>query len=100
MSCLPGECPCFLALCHWWKYACVVDLALQECSKVTLDDVEVLGECCPSCYDFYLNIIVLVIVSGAVSLSQVDVAFNVLDLSVIDIGCISYMRVSSRSEDD
>ena len=29
--------------------------------------------------------LVLVLVFGAVSLSQVDVAFNVLDLSVVDI---------------
>ena len=32
-----------------------------------------------------LNLLVLVFVSGAVSLSHVDVAFNVLDLSVVDI---------------
>ena len=35
--------------------------------------------------DSSLNLLVLVFVSGAVSLSQVDVAFNVLDLSVVDI---------------
>ena len=31
------------------------------------------------------EILVLVFVSGTVSLSQVDVAFNVLDLSVVDV---------------
>ena len=33
------------------------------------------------------NLLVLVFVSCAVSLSQIDVAFNVLDLSVVDILC-------------
>ena len=32
-----------------------------------------------------LNVLVFVFVSGAVSLSHVDVALNVLDLSVVDI---------------
>ena len=60
----------------------VVDLSLQACSNVTLEIVAVLGECCPSGRDSSLNLLVLVFVSGAVSLSHVDVAFNVLDLSV------------------
>ena len=42
-------------------------------------------KCCPFGRDSSLNLLVLVLVSGAVSLSQVDVVFNVLDLSVIDI---------------
>ena len=38
-----------------------------------------------------LNLLVLVFVSGAVSLSQVDIAFNVLDLSVVDIyWCVGF----------
>ena len=44
-----------------------------------------LGESCPSGRDSSLNLLVLVFVSGAVTLSQVDVAFNALDLSVVDI---------------
>ena len=52
---------------------------------VTLDDVAVLGECCPSSRNSFLKLHVLVFVSGAVSLSQVGVAFNVLDLSVFDM---------------
>ena len=47
--------------------------------------LKVLGECCPFGHDPSLNLLVLVFVSGAVSLSQVDVAFNVLGLSVVDI---------------
>ena len=45
----------------------------------------VLGECCPSDRDIYLNILALVFVSGAVSLSQIDTDVNFLDLSCIDI---------------
>ena len=44
-----------------------------------------LGECCPPGRDSSLNLLVSVFVSGAVSLSQVDVAFNILDLSVVNI---------------
>ena len=69
--------------CHCWKYARVVDLSLETCSNITLEDVALLGECCPSGRDSSLNLLVLVFVSGAVSLSKV--AFNILDLSVIDI---------------
>ena len=71
----------FPAECHCWKYA----LSLQECSSVTLDDVAVLRECCTSARDSSLNLLVLVLVSGAGSLSQLDVAFNVFDRSVGDI---------------
>ena len=66
-------------------------MSLQACSNVTLEDVTVLGECGPSSHDSSLELLVLVFVSGAVSLSQVDVAFNVLNLSVVDIyWCISF----------
>ena len=60
-------------------------LSLQACSNVTLEDVSVLSEFCPSSRDSYLNLLVLVFVSDSVSLSQVDVAFNVLVLSDIDV---------------
>ena len=49
---------------------------LQACSNVTFEDVALLGECCPSGRGISLNILVLVIVSGAVSLYQVGVTFN------------------------
>ena len=38
----------------------VVDLFLQACSSVTLEDVAVLGECCPSGRDSSVNLLVLV----------------------------------------
>ena len=72
-----------------WNYAWVVDLSLQAtgtclkrqaCSSVTLEDVMLLGECCPSGRNSSLDLPVLVFVSDAVSLSQVDVDFNALDL--------------------
>ena len=44
-----------------------------------------LAECGPSGRDSSLNLLVMDFVSGAVSLSQVDVAFNVLNLSVVNI---------------
>ena len=75
----------FRAVCHCWKYAWVVDVSLEACSNVTFEDVAVLGKCRPSGRDSSLNLLVLVFVSGAVSLSQVDAAFNVIDLSVGDI---------------
>jgi len=55
--------PC--AVFHCWKYAWVVDLSLQACSNITLEDVTVLGECCPSGRDSSLNLFFLVFVSGA-----------------------------------
>ena len=76
---------CFRAVCHCWKYAWAVDLPLQACPNVTIEDGAVLGECCPSGRDSSLNLFVFVFVSGAVSLSQIDEAFNVLDLSVVDV---------------
>ena len=46
-------------------------MSLQTCSNVTVEDVAMFGECCPSGRNFYLNLLVLVFVSGIVSLSQV-----------------------------
>ena len=61
------------------------------CSNVTLEGNAVLGECCQPGRDSYSNLLVLVFVSGATSLSKVDVAFNVLDLSVVDIyWCVTF----------
>ena len=60
---------------------------------VTLEDVAILGECCPSGHGSSLDLIVLVFVSGAVSLSHVDVAFNVLYLSFVDIyWCVIFLH--------
>ena len=67
------------------SYAYIVDLSLQACSNVTLEDVAVLGKCCPSGGNSSVNLLLLVFVSDAVSLSQVDAAFNVLELTVVDI---------------
>ena len=55
-------------------------MSLLACSSVTLEYVAVLDDCCPPGRDSSLNFLVLVFVSGAVSLSQVNVAVNVLDL--------------------
>ena len=64
-------------------------MSLQACSNVALEDVAVLGECCTfHDRDSSLNLLVLVFVSGAIYLSHVDVVFNVLGLSVVDI-CLS-----------
>ena len=60
-------------------------MSLRACANVTFEYVAVLGEYCPSGSDSPLNLLVLVVFSGAVSLSLVGVAFNVLDLSVVDI---------------
>ena len=49
-----------------------------SCRRVSssrfLEDVAVLGECCSSSRDSSLKLIILVFVSGAVVLCQVDVA--------------------------
>ena len=68
----------------------VVDL--RACSNVTVQDVAVLGECCAPGRDSSLNLLVLFcFASGVVPLSQIDVAFNVLDLSVDDIyWCVGF----------
>ena len=50
-------------------------LVSQTRSNVTLEDVAVLAECCPSGHDSSLNLLVLVFVSGVVSPSQVDVLY-------------------------
>ena len=53
----------------------------QAGSKVTLDYVAVLDECCPGGHDSSLNYLYLDgFFSGPVSLSRVDVALNVLSL--------------------
>ena len=44
----------------------VVDLSLHASSNVTLENVAVLGECCPAGRDSSLNRFVLVYISGAV----------------------------------
>ena len=49
------------------------------------EDVAVLGECCASSRDSVFNLLGFVFLSGAVALSQVDIAFNVLDVNVVDI---------------
>ena len=58
-------------------------LTLQACSNVTIEDVAVPGECCSSTRDSSWYLLVLVFVSVAVSLSQVDVTVNVLDLNIV-----------------
>ena len=83
---MSGECPCFRPEgIAGSAQTFVIDLSLQACSDITLKNVAVLGECCPPGRDSSLNLIVLVFASDAVSLSQADVAFNVVDLSVVDI---------------
>ena len=67
-------------------------LFLQARPNVTLEDVVMLSECCPSGRDPSLNLRVLVFVCGVVSLCQADVAFNVLYLRCVDI--IYYIGVS------
>ncbi|KAK2170756.1 hypothetical protein NP493_1143g01020 [Ridgeia piscesae] len=64
---------------------------IMSCRFASSKNVAVLGKCCPSGRDSSLNLITLIFVSGAISLSQVDVAFNVLDLSVGDIyWCVGF----------
>ena len=92
------------SLLGWWVpmfprcmpllYSWVVELSFQACSNVTLEDVAVLGECCPSSRDSSLNILVLVFVSGAVFLSQVDVAFNVLDRVLLTYIGVSFSIIT------
>ena len=68
------------------------ELCLQACFNVTLEYVAVLDECCLSGRGSSLNLVVLILVSGAVTLYQLDVAFNVLDLSVFDIyWCVAFI---------
>ena len=70
-------------MCYFWKYARVVDLSLQACSSVTHEGLSVIGECCSSGRYSSLNLLVLVLVFDVLSLSQVGVTFNVLDLNAI-----------------
>ena len=71
---------------HVISRSTLVHLSLQARSNVSLEYITVLGQCCPSGRDFSLNLFVLVVIPGAVSLSsQVDVTFNVLDLRVVNI---------------
>ena len=72
-------------MCHCWKYACIIDFSLKAGSSVIIEDVAVLGECCPSGRDSSLNLLVLIFIFGAVSLSLVDAAFNVFYLSGVDL---------------
>ena len=66
-------------------------MSFQACCNVTLEDVAMLGECCPSGRDSSLNLLVLVFVSGAVSVARIDLALTVLDLSVVDIyWCVGF----------
>ena len=53
-------------------------------SSVSLEDVAVLAECCPSRRDSSLKLLDLVFVSDGVTLSQLDVA-NIRDLGFVDI---------------
>ena len=64
-----------------------IDLSLQAGSNVTLEDVAILAKCSPTGRDFIFESACLVCVSGAVSLSQTDVAFNIIYLRVVDL-CI------------
>ena len=95
-----GECPCFRAVCHCWKYAWIVDLSLQVCPCITLENIAVLGECFPSGRESSLNLIVFVFASGAVSLSQIDVGFNVLDLGIVVFSSSPLASTCSSSDPD
>ena len=95
-----GECSHLIAVCHCWKYASVGDLSLHACSNVTLEGVAVLGECCPSGRDSSLKLLVFDFIAGALSLSQVDVAFNVLDLDVYHFPSSPLSSTCSSSDPD
>ena len=60
-------------------------MSLQACPDVILEDIAVLGESRPSGCDSSLNLLALVVVSGAVSLPKGDVAFNVPCMSSVVI---------------
>ena len=64
------------------------EMSFHACPNVTIEDVAMLSQCYPSGHDSSLNLIVLFFVPGTVSMSQIDVAFNVLDLGVVDIYCM------------
>jgi len=75
-------------------YALIIDLTLHIGSIRTLEDVGVLGECCPPGRDSSLNVLILILVVGDVSLNQIDVDFNVLHLSGVDIYCIAIFSIT------
>ena len=60
---------------------------LEAGSNVILEDVAVLGECCPFGRDS-LSVFVLAVVSGAVSLSQIEIAVTILYMSGVSIVCM------------
>ena len=60
-------------------------LTIQAGSNIIPKHITVPGECCPFGSDSSLNLLVLVVASGAVSLPQVDVACDVLDLRAVDV---------------
>ena len=69
-------------------------MPLQTCPNVTLTYVGKLGECCLSGSDISLNLLVLVFISGAVYLSQIDVTCTVLYLSVVNIyWCVLFIII-------
>ena len=71
---------------HCWKCAdFCYRLVSSSMFRYHPKNVAVLGECCPPGRDSSLNLLVLAFASGAVSLSKADIAFNVVDLSVVDI---------------
>ena len=90
MLCLGGECPCIRAVCHYIIEVSTSCRLVSSSRSVTLEDVQVLGECCQSGRDYSLNFLVLVYVSRAISLSQVDVAFSVL------VCCFPLLHLSSN----
>ena len=73
-----------LFLQGWWVpmftcYKSLLEVRMNfrlvfSCSNVTLEDVVMLGKCCPSSGDSSLKFLVLVFISGVVSLTQIDVA--------------------------
>ena len=77
---LAGGCSYFCVL-HAIAGSTQEYIPLQAGPSATIEYVEILGECCPDS----LYLVVLVFVSGATSLSHVDVAFNVLHLNEVDI---------------
>ena len=57
-----------------------------------------LGECCTTGRDFPLNLLVFILVSGTVLLSEVGLTFNVLYLIVFNLYlCIDLIRLSLLS---
>jgi len=80
-------CPWFCAVCYCWKYAWVVDLSLQACSNVWMSlktSPRFANAIHPALILLWISLSWFC-VSGGVSLSKEDVAFNDLDLSVVDI---------------